>query len=231
MARLATAVAPVALVFFSVLAWRQVRTWQSPYDLWSQAIAVDPNNSIAEDVVGSEILMGALNKGLPVSSEAQVHFQKALTIDPKDSDALLNIGADLQAHGKVQEAIAKYKAALEHAEDRSLKIRILTDLGSAYENVPDIPTARKYYKQALDLGPKNDPTAFTGFARTFTDEQIVDLTRTLASHPTAEGYWKLGQLQESAGYNDRAIDSYKHALLIDPKSDAARAALQRMESQ
>lgn len=226
--RFAPAAAGTVLVFFSVLAWRQVRTWQTPYDLWSQALAVDPNDSIAEDVVGSEILMGALNKGLPVSSEAQVHFQKALKVNPKDSDALLNIGADLQAHGKIQEAIAKYKAALQTAEDRSLKVRILCDLGSAYENVPDIASARQYYKEALNLGPKNDPTAFAGFARTFTDEQIVGLSRALASHPAAEGYWKLGQLQESSGYNENAIASYKHALMIDSTLAAARAALDRL---
>jgi protein O-mannosyl-transferase len=228
LARFAPVAAGIVLVFFSILAWGQVRTWQTPFDLWSQALVVDPNNSIAEDVVGSEILLGALNKGMPVSSEAQIHFQKALTLDPKDSDALLNIGADLQTHGKIQEAIAKYKAALQFAEDRSLKVKILTNLGSAYELVPDILAAREYYKQALQLGPKNDPTAFAGFARTFTDEQIIDLNHSLNSHPTAEGYGKLGQLQEAAGYNPNAILSYKHALQIDPKLAAAQSALDRL---
>ena len=226
--RYAPVAAVIVLVLFSVLAWRQVRTWQTPYDLWSQALAVDANNSIAEDVVGSEILMSALNQGLPVSSEAQVHFQRALKVNPTDSDALLNIGADLQAHGRIQEAITKYKLALQNAEDRSLKVRILSDLGSAYEFVPDIPTARQYYREALNLGSKNDPTAFAGFARTFTDEQIIALTKTLASRPTADGYFKLGQLQEGAGYNQNAIASYKHALLIDSQLAAARAALDRL---
>jgi protein O-mannosyl-transferase len=220
-------VAMLALIFFSVLASRQVHTWRTPYDLWSQAIAVDPNNGIAEDVVGSEILMGALNRGLATSSEAQVHFQRALQIDPKDSDALLNIGADLQARGKIQEAIAKYKEASQYVEDTSLKTRILSDLASAYERVPDIATSRKYYLEALNLGPKKDPTAFAGFARTFTDEQIAELARTLSTKPTAEGYVKLGQLQESAGSTEDAIASYRRALQIDPRSEAARSALRR----
>jgi tetratricopeptide (TPR) repeat protein len=219
--------AVLALIFFSVLASHQVHTWRTPYDLWSQAILVDPNNSIAEDVVGSEILMGALNRGLATSSEAQVHFQRALQIDPKDSDALLNIGADLQAHGKIPEAIATYKEALQYVEDTSLKTRILSDLGSAYERVPDIATARKYYLEALNLNPKKDPTAFAGFARTFTDEQIEELARTLSAKPTAEGFLKLGQLQESAGYIENAVASYRHALLIDPKLEGARSALGR----
>jgi protein O-mannosyl-transferase len=228
--RSAAAGAGVVLILFSILAWRQAHTWRTPYDLWSQALAVDPNNAVAEDVVGSEILLRALNRGVAYSSEAQVHFQNALRINPKDSEALLNIGADLQAHGKLQEAIAKYKEALQYVEDRSLKTRILADLGSAYERDHDLVTARQYYLEALNLGPKKDPTAFAGFARTFTDEQIAELSRTLTAQPTAQGYLKLGQLQESAGYNEDASDSYRRALLIDPKFEAGQSALDRLSS-
>jgi len=226
--RAATAAVAVVLVSFSVLAWRQVHTWRTPHDLWTQALAVNPNNSVAEDVIGSEILFDALNKGLRYSSEAQVHFQNALRIDPKDGEALLNIGADLQARGRVREAIIKYKAALEYVQDLSVKGRILTNLGSAYERLLDLDTARQYYRQALALGPKNSPAAFTGFARTYTVEEMMKLSQTLAAHPTAPGYWKLGQLQEVAGYSDDARSSYQHALLIDPKFEAARSALDRL---
>jgi len=224
----AAIVATAVLVLFSVLAWRQARTWRSSLDLWSQAVAVDPTNFVAEDVVGSEILLSALNKGVPYSNEAQAHFQRALQINPKDSEALLNVGADLQTHGQVQEAIAKYKEALEYAQDPSIKGRILTDLGSAYERLFDLTTARRYYREALQLGPKNAPAAFTGFARTYTDEQIVDLTRNLAAQPTAQGYWKLGQLQESVASNGDAIASYRRALQIDAKFQPAQYALDRL---
>jgi tetratricopeptide (TPR) repeat protein len=223
-----TVVATAVLVIFSLLAWRQARTWQSSLALWSQAVTVDPTNFVAEDVVGSEILLSVLNKGVPYSNEAQVHFQRALQINPRDSEALLNVGADLQTHGRVQEAIAKYKEALEYAQDPSIKGRILTDLGSAYERLLDLATARQYYREALKLGPKNAPAAFTGFARTYTDEQIVDLTRTLAAQPTAQGYWKLGQLQESVASNGDAIASYRRALQIDAKFQAAQDAVDRL---
>src|SRR4029077_13719678 len=92
----AAVAAAAALVLFSLLAWRQARTGRSALDLWSQAVAVDPTNFVAEDVVGSEILLSALNKGVPHSNEAQAHFRRALQINPKDSEALLNVGADLQ---------------------------------------------------------------------------------------------------------------------------------------
>jgi tetratricopeptide (TPR) repeat protein len=224
----AAVAAAVVLVTFSLLAWRQARTWRSSLDLWSQAVAVDPANFVAEDVVGSEILLKALNSGVPYSDEAQAHFQRALQINPKDSEALLNVGADLQTHGQVQQAITKYKEALEYAQDPSIKGRILTDLGSAYERLLDLDTAREYYREALKLGPKNAPAAFSGFARTYTDEQIVDLTRTLAAAPTAQGYWKLGQLQESITSKGEAIASYRRALQIDAKFQPAQDALDRL---
>jgi protein O-mannosyl-transferase len=229
--RSAAVAAGLVLVVFSIMAWRQARTWRTPLDLWTQALVADPNNSVAEDVVGSEILMGALNHGQTYSSAAQVHFQNAVRINPKDSEALLNIGADLQAHGRVPEAIEKYKAALQYVQDASLEGRILTDLGSAYERIPDFVTAREYYRQALKLGLKDDPTAFVGFARTYTDEQIAEQTRTLTAEPTAPGYWKLGQLQESGGYNEEAKASYQHALLIDSQFKAARSALEHLSDR
>jgi protein O-mannosyl-transferase len=218
----------IAYVLFSVVSVGQVRVWRTNDDLWTQVLAVDKNNAAAEDVVGSEILVRALNAGQTYSAEAQVHFQNALRIDPKDSEALLNIGADLQARGNLREAIEKYQSALQNAADPILKFRILTDMGSAYEKLADLETARRYYREALTLGVKDDPTAFVGFARTYTDEQIASLTKTLISHPTAEGYWKLGQLQEAGGYLDEANASYQHALQLNPKFDAARQALDKM---
>jgi tetratricopeptide (TPR) repeat protein len=223
------AAAGVALVLLSVLTMRQILTWRSSYDLWTQVLAVDKNNAAAEDVVGSEILMKAMNQGLPYSDEAMVHFQNALRIDPKDGEALLNIGADLQAHGHLPEALQKYQPALQYATDPIIKYRVLTNMASVFEKLGDLGTSRGYYRDALALGVKEDATAFVGFARTFTDDQIASLNKTLNSHPTAEGYWKLGQLQESGGYNDDAKASYHHALQLDPNSAAARESLNKME--
>jgi hypothetical protein len=218
----------IVLLLYSVVAVRQVRTWRSNLDLWSAVLVVDKNNASAEVMVGSEILMKALNQGQKYSPEALVHFQNALRIDPKNSEALLNIGADQQAHGNVPHALEKYRLALEYVSDNILKYRILTDMGSAYENLGDLETSRRYYREALGLHVKDDPTAFVGFARTLTDEQIAKLLKTMGDHPAAADYLKLGQLQEAGGYNDEASASYQRALAIDPKLDAAQTALNRL---
>jgi protein O-mannosyl-transferase len=222
------AAAGTTLVVLSALCVGQVRTWRSNDALWSQVLAVDKNNAVAEDVVGSEILTKALNEGQSYSDEALVHFQNAVRVDPKNSEALLNIGADFQARGHMREALANYQLALQYVNDPIIKYRVFTNTASAYEKIGDLKTARHYYRDAIALGGKEDTTAFVGFARTFTDEEITTLTKTLGVHPTAEGYLKLGQLQESGGYNDDARISYRHALELDAGFDAAQKALARL---
>jgi hypothetical protein len=225
--RSAGVAAAAALVLLSILAWRQVRFWRTNLELWSHASAVTENNGAAEDVIGSLLLVDAMNAGVHYSSEAQAHFQKALQINPKDTEALSNIGGDLQARGRPQEALEMFRLALQYAQQDGLKSKILSQMASAHEQLGDFATARQYYTEALKISPGADGTAFVGFARTFTDEKIAKLTGSLTSRPTAMGYLQLGQMQESAGYADAAHASYQHALLLDPKIEAARAALER----
>ena len=217
--------AAAVLIAFAALSVRQIGFWSSNYDLWSHASAVTENNSVAEDVVGSEILVKAMNEGHRSSDEAQVHFQNAVRINPKDSEAIMNIGADLQVHGRLPEAMEKYRLALEYVQEESMRGHILTDMASAYEQSGDFKTARSYYQQALKIGSKVDNAAFMGFARTFTDEKISTLGPALAAHPTAEGYFELGQLQDSGGYTAAAMTSYQQALKLNPKLGQAQAAL------
>lgn len=213
------------LVLLSVAAWGQVRVWRSNIDLWQHAVAVTDDNSGAEDVIGSELLVDAINRGSRYSDEALAHFQKALQLDPHDSRALFSVAMDLRGRGRPSEAMEKYKLALDYSEDSSLKSQILSGIASCYEMLGDFITARQYYQQALKLSPGPDSESFVGFARTFTDEQIVAVARDLARRPTAEGYLKLGQLQETAARGDDAQKSYRHALELDPHFGPAQAAL------
>jgi len=217
----------IVLIALGYLCVQQVGYWKSNLDLWGHAASVTENNSVAEDVVGSEILVEAMNHGARYSDEAQTHFQNAVRIDPQDSEAVMNIGADLQVHGHLQEAIAKYKEALPYAKEDLRRAQILCDLGSAYEQSGEFVTARNYYQQSLQYHAKNSNIAFIGFARTFTDEKIAAARAQLAAHPSAKGFVELGQLQEAGAYNAEALASYQHALELDPKSEEARAGLDR----
>jgi protein O-mannosyl-transferase len=221
----------VVLLLLAVQARRQVRVWNSNLDLWAHAVAVTQNNSAAEDVVGSELLMDAMNRGQHYSDEAQVHFQRALAIDPKDSEAIMYIGMDLQARNRVPEAIEEYRQALQYVDDVWLKAKILSGIAGGYELMGDYASAREYFQQALQINAQPDSDAFVGFARTFTDEQIAQVAASFKGHPTAQGLWQLGQLQESAGRPEAARADYQRALDVDPHFTAAAVAISKLAPQ
>jgi protein O-mannosyl-transferase len=216
--RLAAAATAIALVLLSTAAWRQVRLWRSNLDLWSHAAAVTQNNSSAETVVGSLLLVDALNGGAHYSDEAQAHFQRALQINPKDSEARFDIGNDLSARGRPQEAIQEFSLALQDAPGKKMKSQILSEMASAYDQLGDFDKARKYYSEAMQISSGADQKAFVGFARTFTDEKIANLAAQLVLHPTAAGYLQLARVQASAGHGDAAVSSYQRAFALDPKA-------------
>lgn len=217
--------AAVALVLLAFLAWGQIHLWYSNIDLWAHAVQVTDANSGAEDVIGSELLVEAINKGQAYSDDALPHFLKALELDPHDSRALFSVAMDLRGRGRPLEALDKYKLALQYAEDGSLRSQITTGIASCYEMLGNYVTARQYYRQAMKISPGQESDAFVGYARTFTDEQIVKVAGDLGRHPTAEGYWQLGQLQEAAARPLDARKSYRQALAIDPHFGPAQTAL------
>ena len=204
--------AGAVLVVLAGAAYGQVRLWRTNIDLWSHAVAVTQNNSGAEDVIGSELLVQAMNAGRHYSDEALIHFQNALKIDPHDSRALFSVALDLRGRGHAKEALDEFQLALKYADDNELKSQTLSGIGACYEMLGDYPRARQYYLEALQLSPEPDSDSFVGYSRTFTDEQIVKVSSALMSHPTAEGFWQLGQLQEAAGRPDDAQRSYRQAL-------------------
>jgi len=216
-----------ALALLAVASWGQVGVWRSNIGLWQHAVAVtDENeNGGAEDVVGSELLVDAVNNGQRYSDEALPHFQRALRQDPHDSRALFSVAMDLRGRGRPAEALEEYKTALEYAEDYTLKSQVLSGIASCYEMMGQFQAARDYYQQALTINPGPDSESFIGYARTFTDEQIVKVATELASHPSAQGFWQLGQLQEAAARPDDAKKSYRKALDLDPNFGPAQTAL------
>jgi len=217
--------AAIVIALLSVAAWRQLSFWQSNMELWSHTAAVTENNAAAENVIGSLFLVDAMNAGQQYSTAADVHFEKAVDFNPHNGAALSNMGGSLAARGRPQEALEKFRVALQYADQVGLKSKLLAQIGAVYEQLGDFNTARQYYRDALKMNPGADGKAFVGFARTFTEERIARLTAEIAQHPTPRLYLQLGQAQESAGFMDAARGSYQQALARDPNNEAARTAL------
>jgi protein O-mannosyl-transferase len=217
--RLATAV--LVLSILAALTRRQVGFWRSNTELWTHALTVTDDNALAEDNLGVALL--ELNK----KEEALAHFQNAARIAPTDPTSHINIAAELQDHGRLDEAIAQYQAALQSQPDNALKAIIYNNLGSAYRQQGDLLAAQNAYLEASNLEPQNADTAETtqrlGQLRI---EMIIQQLRHQTSlHPSAAVYAQLGSLQQQLGNAEEARAAYTAALRLDPKLQSARQAL------
>jgi tetratricopeptide (TPR) repeat protein len=225
------AFAGVALAILSFLTWRQIGFWGSSYDLWSHALQVTKDNYMAEDYVGTALLVQAYEaSGQRFSDEALVHFQNAVRIEPRDAISHLNVGASLHEHGKLQEAIKEYQAVLGLTPDQHLIVKSLIDLGAAYGQLGDFPTAGQYYRKALAIEPGN-PVVFSYLGKLAMNERVHELAASAAAHPSPAAYLQLGMLQQSVGLLPEARASYQTALKLKPEFPEAKSALKSLGNE
>lgn len=219
------AAAAATLFILSFLTVRQIGTWASSNDLWSHALEVTKGNYVAEDYIGSALLLETYEAtGQRYSDEATSHFRNALQINPHDAIGHLNLGADYHEHGKLQEAIEHYSDTLKYTNDTHLEAKAYIALGAAYGQLHAFDQAERAYQMAMKLEPDNRGL-FVHLGQLELEHKIAQLTDNVATHPTAQDYVVLGQLQESVGRPRDAQRSFEQALKLDPKSGDARSSL------
>jgi tetratricopeptide (TPR) repeat protein len=219
------AVAATVLVLFSFLTVRQIGTWRSSRDLWSHALEVTQDNYVAEDYIGSALLVETYERtGQRYSDEATAHFRNAMRINPHDAISHLNVGADYHEHGKLPEAIEQYTETLNCTRDSHLEAKAYIGLGAAYGRLHVFDRAQQAYHMAMQLEPENRGL-FMRLGQLGMEEKIAQLTGDVATHPSAENYVVLGQLQQSVGRPTEARKSFEQALKLNPQSGEARSAL------
>jgi Tfp pilus assembly protein PilF len=219
------AAAAVTLCVLSFLTVRQIGTWASSNDLWSHALQVTTGNYVAEDYIGSALLVETYETtGQRYSDEAAAHFRNALEINPHDAIGHLNVGADYHERGKLQEAIEHYSDTLKDTNDTHLQAKAYIALGAAYGQLHAFDQAERAYQMAMKLEPDNRGL-FMHLGQLELEHKIAQVTENVATHPTAQDYVVLGQLQQSVGRPTDARKSFEQALKLDPKSGDARSAL------
>jgi Tfp pilus assembly protein PilF len=217
--------AAVILLVLSFLTVRQIGTWRSSNDLWSHALEVTKDNYVAEDYIGSALLVETYEStGQRYSDEATAHFRNALRINPHDAIGHLNVGADDHEHGRLQEAIEHYSEMLKCTNDTHLQAKAYIALGAAYGQLHAFDQAERAYQMAIKLEPGNRGL-FVHLGQLELEHKIAQLTDNVTAHPTAQDYVVLGQLQQSVGRPTDARKSFEQALKLDPKSGDARSGL------
>ena len=220
-ARLIPAVCLVLALCFATN--RQLRYWSSNYDLWTHALDVTDRNFVAQNNLGGALLL----LGRP--DEAYSHFQAAAEINPNDPMSHSNLGAYLQEHGKLPEAMEQYDRTISLTSDAGLLAATYANLGSAYRKLGEDEKARDTYDRALQLNP-NQPNAYLGLGqllekRNRMDDAIQNYSKSVELRPTDTGFMLLGHALESAGRRPEALSAYQAALKISPEMPEAQHAV------
>ncbi|MDI6688756.1 MAG: tetratricopeptide repeat protein, partial [Desulfobacterales bacterium] len=105
------AVSVILLFILMATTWFQVGCWRNSVTLFSHAIDVTENNSIAHNNLGTAFA------DQDKASETVKHYTEALRIDPMYADAHYNMGNAFIRQGKISEAIKHYTEALRIKPD------------------------------------------------------------------------------------------------------------------
>jgi len=152
------------------------------------------------------------------AEEALQHFDRAIEINPNDSDAWYYRGDTLADLGKYEEAIASFNRAIEIKPDhheawisRGLVLAILGRFNEAIDS----------YDRAIEIKP-DDPDAWYYRGRTLVDfgkyeRALESYNRAIEIKPDDPEFWySRGSLLGTLGGSDEAIASYDRAIEIKP---------------
>lgn len=215
--------AACVLLALSFATNRQLGYWSSNYDLWTHAVAVTGRNFIAQDNLGGALLW------LGKTDEAYLHFQAAAEINPLDPMSRSNLGAYLQEHGHMAEAIEKYNRVITLTSDPGLLAATYANLGAAYRKLGEDEKARTSYDQALQLNP-NQYNAYLGLGELLEkqsrlDDAISNYSKAVELRPTDTGFLLLGRALERTGRRSEALAAYQAALRLSPEMPEAQHAV------
>ena len=215
--------AACVLLALSFATNRQLGYWSSNYDLWTHAVAVTGRNFIAQDNLGGALLW------LGKTDEAYLHFQAAAEINPLDPMSRSNLGAYLQEHGHMAEAIEKYNRVITLTSDPGLLAATYANLGAAYRKLGEDEKARTSYDQALQLNP-NQYNAYLGLGELLEkqsrlDDAISNYSKAVELRPTDTGFLLLGRALERTGRRSEALAAYQAALKLSPELPEAQHAV------
>ena len=134
-----------ALIALSVVAYRQVGYWQDNVTLWSHALQVTDRNWLAENNLGTALLVqGRADEAIRTSL-------KAAEIYPADPVSNMNIGTYEQQRGNFQAAIDRYRKVVAVTRNTELKIAALNNMGKAYRELGDEEHARECFTAAVGV--------------------------------------------------------------------------------
>ena len=211
----------VVVCALALLTTKQLKFWNSSYDLWTHTLELTVNNFVAEENLASSLVtLGRYDEALP-------HFLTAEQIVPENTISRMNLGAGLLHTGHYGDAVEHFQAIVTISKDQTLLLGAYQGLGVAYAKLGDRVQARKYFLKALQID-HTDRISLYNLGLLETEEGIDKLSAAVSTHPTADGYLQLGQFLQSDNRISEAQLAYQKALRLDPGLAEAKQALEAL---
>jgi tetratricopeptide (TPR) repeat protein len=220
------------LLPLALTARRQLDCWSDNAMLWSQVITLEsqalqanPNNWVAEVVLGHALLnLGEVEEAIP-------HFRAAAAINPSDPDSNVNIGAYEQRQKNLAAAIERYKKVIAMTQstpklDAQSRSQAFSNMGFAYRDLKDYTQARESFQQAVNINPY-DARSWLGIG--LVAQQSGDLntaieayTKTLKIAPFDWGYLLLARALAQDGRQQEAHAAQQRAKVLTQDIEQAQ---------
>lgn len=191
-------------------------------------------------------MLGVSLQQLGRSEEARSRFERAVTLNPRYTEAALNLAVCYNELGRYDDAKRVYERAAGNRESRAAAIENLDgyvrgklanlhrDLGSAYEGAGLLEPAIEQFRQALELCPTfvDIRTKLGTMLRDagMIDAAIEELTAVRDANPDyLPARINLGVTLWSAGRREDAATEWKAVLAQDPDNRSVRVYLRMVE--
>ncbi len=182
----------------------------------------------------------AYDERLEDPAKAELHYQRALTLEPGDTQALEALDRLFSRDEKWQELLTIYEQKAELAEDGDDRLALLSRIASLHEEMLHNPElAVTTYKQILAQDIMN-ARALKALDRLFLGlkrwQDLADnLVRQLALVQDPDGQEQVKLLTRLAELREKqlrqtaaAVETYRQVLELEPGSAVAIAALERL---
>jgi tetratricopeptide (TPR) repeat protein len=212
----------LAIATLTVLATWQTSHWRDELALWTHARATTEEN------VETETNLACALSGVNRLDEAIEHYRQAAKWRT-DASLLNSLGTTLARQGKLDEATAEFRQALEldpaYAPAHA-------NLGSALALRGESKEAAYHYLRAIELDSSfalpHFKLANLLLKAGKIDEAVAHFERVIALDPWhVAAHAGLAAAHAERGETDRAIAEYEAALALDPGYSSAQVALAR----